>query len=440
MALAALLPAAGAHAQPASDAADVFGESPRLLTKKQLDSLEFRVRFHEDWLERAEEVQRRMREQPDDAELKERVQRQKQRRAELEKSPIGIFLPQTEYHLDEPVRAYFAVKNATEEVVGLDMRLDLQLRLRTVNECSVDLRRLDKAEVDVSLIRERLWECGGPPRLTLPPGGYYCTRADLRRLGANAAGKYAIRWNYSGLVSQEVKFTILPAKRDGMIQRPIHTVCLANIERADEEVEQTAERPPPPVIQSARLTPLPFPQFAAALSTGAHGRLYPDVLELPRQDRFVSASLHLEMPRDGGLPKALILTLTPRQKNEGLFLEDFDHLVLVVVSRSEVQKPAREIALRERLQRAKRLENGYSLADPDKPLKIRVELEQDWPRRLGLSGPLELRLLLSSEPVKLQGRWPELRRLESRVLYASPRKPWKGLLCTPAVHVDAAQP
>jgi hypothetical protein len=426
--------------------ADVFSDGPRLLTKDQLDSLEVRVRFAPHWIEQEKQLQQRLRQQPDDAALKETVQQQQQRRAELEKSPIGVFLPKTVFRLDEPVHAYFVVKNTSAELVDLDMRLDLQLGLRTVNACSIDLRFFDGSRgAPAELLSESVWECGGPPRLTLPPGGYYCTRADLRRIGADAAGDYAIRWGYSGLTSQEVKFTIAPSKEKAKTsEKPVRAIRVARLVSGDRDGQSVQEvvadqPPPPPVIRSARLAPLSVHRFAASLAVEKEGRLYPDIFDLPSQDQFVSARLHLEMPRDEDSPTTLILTLTPRQENEALVLEQFDNLVLMATSRAEVRGPAHAIAYQER-PKAKRAERGYSLADPDKPLRIRVELEQDWPRRLGLSGPVELRLLLSSEPVKLQGSWPTLRRLESRVLYAFERKPWNGLLCTPAVHFDVPQP
>ncbi|MEQ8785626.1 MAG: hypothetical protein RIC55_04985 [Pirellulaceae bacterium] len=440
--LLAALAAGGQGVAPAADDAEnLFAGSPRVLTKAQLDSLVLRAEFSSHWLEEQQRAADLLRANPADEDLQQHVAWRKQHRAELEQSPIALYLPKHRFRLDEPVHAYFVVKNASAEPIDLDMRLDLQLGLRTVNACRVELRRVEGAgEESESRVSEHLWQCGGPSHLTLPAKGYYCLRADLRRLGVSRPGEYAIRWGFSGLTSREVKFTVVALEDGKTVEKPVRAVRVARITRGDEPRERVAQlrdAEPAAVVEAARLAPLSFSRFAAGLAVEAEGVLYPDVLDLPGQDSLVTAGLHFERPRDAGPPATLVLTLTPRQKNAGLFLKDFDHLVLLAASRSEVEKLSHD-GEREQQEDAKVMHALaiHSLTDPKRPLRIRIELEENWPRRLGLSGPVELRVILSSEPIRLQGEWPQLRSIEKKELFASGRMPWRGLLCTPAVSVD----
>ena len=117
--------------------------------------------------------------------------------------------------------------------------------------------------------------------------------------------------------------------------------------------------------------------------------------------------------------------------NKGLSIERFDHLVLMATSQQltsipaiEIQKEFPEYMLRSR---------GYSLADPNKPLRIEIELGEGWPSRIG-SKPLALKMIFSSQPIKSQGRYPGPQRLEETVRAGA--TPWQGLLCTPAIHIN----
>ena len=393
----------------------VFAGAPRSLKTQQLDRLEFRIRFDPDRIEYLEQVKGRLAEDPAAEDVKKNLESLLLRQARLEKSPIALFLSKASYRASEPIDAYFVVKNVSSESVGLDMRLDLWLGNRTTNECGVRLERvLESGTQNIVEIREHAWECGGPPRITLPVGGYYCARADLRRLGATEPGTYRVHWNYSALLSQEVEFVIEPGgdAREEEIDHQEFRFARIVGGRADRKFSDQSKRREPeqtPMFrepQLARLFPGPF---AAGLSVGSSGNLYPDVRDLPSEDALVTASLTVQQSSEDKLPPTLLLTLTPKQNNAGLFLRDDLHLCLMAVAHPESKSVPR--VAQEQAKELRRAHDGYSLADPHQPLQIRIELSEDWQDQLGVSGVSQLRVIISSEEIESQGRWPGIQRL-----------------------------
>lgn len=416
----------------------LFKNAPTALTAKQLNRLKIPFRPTARVVEERATIEEKLRSITDEKEKTSLQQRLQELNASNTKS-LGLFLPTNKFHLGEPSPAYFVLKNNTRDVLPLDMRLDLHFGDNTSNSCSVKVECVKVAEGYErleSVVREHVWRCGGPPLVRAPASGYYCVRADLQTLGANAPGEYRAHWVAQGAKSQEVTFTILPPRKTEPTYRPVTSAAIAKIGRdpdtLDELVELIEDEIPPPVIEPAVLSPRSFLPTAATFSVGANGVIYPDIFHLPSSDRQIFVTAHFDNPKKERLPKELVLTLTPKQKNKDLILEDYSHIYLLAFKRGETEAPEHaEVIHRESMRRMRIIEE-HSLADPAKPLTIRMKLTDDWPQQLGLTGNVELRVIIASERIKPQGYGEELKELreESRRIDT---KPWSGLLCTPSI-------
>lgn len=416
----------------------IFADAPRAVSVEWLWKLKIPFRPSESSVLRRKQVEKQLREGVASEELKMELETELARLREPNKLAMGLYLPRRRFRLSEPMPAYFVLKNVTKKPLPLDMRLDIQFRNDLSNSCFVDLRCTKVAEgyelkPDLS---SRTWRCGGESLVTAPANGYYCVRGDLRNLGANVPGDYVVKWGGLGCVSNEIAFTVLPPDGDSPEHRPFTAAAIAMVGDDPEAIHELEELRkfedvrPQPKIDPAYLTKLPFASMAAALSVGVDGVIYPDILNLPDSDKFITATARFNDPKSTKLPRNLVLTLKPKQHNKGLILNRPEHIYLLATSRTA--QPETLERAREHLRADRLLEiEGYSLAEPTRPVEVSLNLTEDWPDQLGLTGWVELRVLICSERIKPQGRMElveimkELRRIDET--------PWEGLLCTPPI-------
>ncbi len=425
-----------AAAPPASDTATkIFAPAPDVIPLKQFKELPLQT-LPGEYLQQEATIRQQLQEKPGDKQLAKKLAGIQEMKANAQAAPIGVFLAGAKFPLDRPAYAYFAVRNTTDKPLNLDMRLDLHAGMRAINSCSVDLRPDATSDTPGRAIQisAKEWHCGGPPLVRLEPHGVYCVRADLRKLGATSPGHYTLQWRRRGILSQQVRFAMLPAKVDELRQQS--NIRVAQITPNPQAMNVTGRVPdplPPPRLANAQVKPIPADRFAATLATGVGENIYPDILGLPHSDKFITATASLESYKGEMPPRKLVLKLTPRQKNPGLFLDNYEHLYLIATSDDPEALQDRSKAREDiRKMRAIRM---HKLSDPGKPLSIEIELPANWPHLLNLAGDVKLQVLISSHRLKLQGDYPQIEALQMKLERAAHR-PWEGLLCTPAVEVQ----
>lgn len=434
-----------ADAEPAKQLNPLFASSPRVLTQSQLNQLELPIRFLDEHVVRWKKLRQQVAADETNEALQKQLASELAYRKRASQSPIGLFLAKTAFRLDEPATAYFVVKNATRGDLGLDLRLDLHFGEQCINSCGLYLECVKAAEGFESerVVQKKIWHCGGPSLLTLPEGGYYCTSGDLRTMGATVPGEYKMHWVGVGCRSQDVAFTMLPAKNQEARFQPITAARIFKLgedhdgEEAVDEARKIKDPPAPPLLDPAHLIWSRFEPFAASLATGADERFYPDIMNLPARDKFINVTARFEKPTTGSIPTELVLMLNPRQRQKGLVIRDTSHVYLITSIRDERLREQRDFRPRDReaMERMKAMEIGHSLADPTKPLSIRFRLHDGWHNQLKLAGNVEVRVMICSEEIEPQSRWPKLKALKRELDVIRETTEWKGLLCTPPISI-----
>lgn len=327
---------------------------------------------------------------------------------------LGVYLPTTSVPVGEPLWAYFVVKNTHDREQGLDMRFDFLTGQThgTTNSCSFTVKPLTDGVTIGPSRQMHTWECGGGPLVNVAGNGFYVAALDLAAWGKLRPGDYEVSWQYSALVSNTVRFTVLagekaPADQVTTRQWNISEVAVSKPKRANGR-ETWGQASLLPWYQGA---------FSAALGSGVGDRHVTNLELLPASDELLSVSATWEL---GEITDRVTLHFSAKDPKVRVSLNKF-HLYLLADFPGG--RPGNDIKI---------ADGRRTLTTP---YFIEVQLPSSWrtrPKEDKVAEKFQAAFLLTSSPLREPGhRLIESgNRTETRIVEENPAQVWEGLLKT----------
>lgn len=275
---------------------------------------------------------------------------------------LGLHLPNTRVSANEPVWAYFVVKNTQPKLHELDMRFDAVIDSphALVNSCGFTIRTFDsnnERQIAETKIRNRLWECG-QPLVYVPGQDYYVAALDLGAFADLRSGNYEVSWHYSlrDISSNSVRFTVVAGaerRRDAKKASP-WTLWGLDLNPAQSGIEKKKKSPD----DAGRSTMRRFSQaeFSVALGCGVGGRYVTHLNRLPDRDELITVSADWQLGKEFD---RVTLRLTPRKNGQTVTLH---HLhVYLLAQGPESLSPSEEEGKRVAWEKPLAIKNSHSI-------------------------------------------------------------------------------
>jgi hypothetical protein len=340
---------------------------------------------------------------------------------------VALYLPRTRFKEGDSIPAYFVVKNLAHDSAYLDLRLDFfHSPPRIVNSGWVKLFNLTQKK-EVPLLDQRIYECGGSPKVKIQEQGYYCVKVDLScgPLGKLAAGAYECTWGYAQWRSNTVRFTVIRNTGEWSKEIPKakypHLRVLSIEEDVGDGIRRISEDDEPRIWNQTCVHPFTDSAFGAALGTGIGGKYYPDLRAIPNRDDLIHITGEWTFKKSRDRFKVTIQSNDPEKPVQ---FRELPKLYLQIESEGNPESPLHEEVLQERLRGA---------GDIETPLIFEVRLPQNWRENGGLKGKGRVAILVSSQEIE----FPSDIQLDTRKEEQSQTdRLWSGLLRTTFTEVE----
>jgi hypothetical protein len=273
---------------------------------------------------------------------------------------LGLHLPNTRVSTNEPVWAYFVVKNTQPKLRELDMRFDAVIGSphALVNSCGFTIRTFDnKRQIAEAKIRNGLWQCG-QPLVYVPGQDYYVAALDLGDFADLRPGNYEVSWHYSlrDISSNPVRFTVLagPERRRDAKKPAPWTLWELDLSAAQAGIEKKKKSPDGEGRSNMRR----FPQgeLSAALGCGVGGRYITHLDWLPDRDDLITVSADWQLGKEFD---RVTLRLAPRKNGQTVTLHDLH--VYLLAQGPESLSPSEEEGKRIAWEKALTVKNSHSI-------------------------------------------------------------------------------
>lgn len=186
---------------------------------------------------------------------------------------IAVHLPRATFENGDPIPALFVVKNRSDQPHGLWMEFDFTRRY-AAGGGGIEVRNT-KTDAVTSPFLGTATMCGGP-RSAIPANGYWTRRGNVGVTGSGEplpVGDYELTWDYAGVRSNSVKFTVVSRRLGRPEPEPRRVLHLLRLEPGETDTPLAWTR--------AEVTATPTAGLTHALGTGVFGGYHPDVGELP---------------------------------------------------------------------------------------------------------------------------------------------------------------
>jgi hypothetical protein len=334
---------------------------------------------------------------------------------------VAVHMPWRHFLQNDPIPAYFVLRNNLDHTLSLDARLVLaDAEPFTMNSCDITVRNA-KTGKKVDVFTRIAMSCGGGGLVEVPADGFYCVKGNLGRTADGEAlppGEYEVDWRYRALRSAPVTFVV--AKSDGKPaprpKRPAYGFFHIREEPSDRDAPGEGE---PVTWRETSLDFIVGEDMAAALASGEEA-FVPDVHRIPANDKVVEVRAEWRPYRDGD---RLAVTLRAAAPHKQVVFNDLPHLYL------QVEVPAGQ-RLEYPLAGQEKLIEKLKSSNIATPLTIEAKLPAGWRDDAGVSGPTRVAVVVTAKELEIPRGWAELKKTEElRKLFDAGETPvWGGVV------------